>query len=198
MNKFYSKKPFLFLASKSPRRSALLKRLGLSFRIVPSAAKERISKRKTPSQNALRNAVEKVRCASVRGKSGYVLGADTFIYFRREVIGKPKNLMDARRILTKLSGKTHYVYTGLAIRNLRTGKIHASFARSTVTFKRLTRIEISDYVQKWRPLDKAGAYAIQEDGSKIIRSVRGSKSNVVGLPVELLMKELKQCVKESV
>lgn len=198
MNKVHSKKPLIFLASKSPRRRLLLKRLGLSFRIVSSTARESILKKRSPSQNAIRNAVEKVRRARVKGKSGYVLGADTFIYLHGEIIGKPKNLKDAGRILKKLSGKAHYVYTGLAIRNLQSGKTRASFARSKVRFKRLTQKEILDYVQKWRPLDKAGAYAIQEDGRKLIRSVQGSRSNVVGLPVELLMKELRQCAKESV
>ncbi len=188
-------KPKIFLASRSPRRRELLKRAGYSFKIVPSSYVEKVDSRLTPSGNAMNMACGKAECARVSGKTGYVLGADTFIYFRRRIIGKPKHTKDACRILRLLSGRPHYVYTGLALRSLATGEIRTSHAKSKVIFKKLSEKVIEDYVQKNRPLDKAGAYAIQEDGRKLIKAIWGSRSNVIGLPMELLKSELKKLAK---
>lgn len=188
----------LFLASRSPRRRELLKRTGYSFKIVPSSYVEKVDSRRTPSGNAMNMARGKAECARVRAGTGCVLGADTFIYFRGRIIGKPKNMREARRILRLLSGKAHYVYTGLALRNLATGKVRTSYAKSKVVFKKLSADVIEAYVRKNRPLDKAGAYAIQEDGPKLIRAIYGSRSNVIGLPMELLRSELRKSAKAGV
>ena len=191
------KKPHIFLASQSPRRRELLKRTGISFRVVRSTYVERMNPKLSPSRNAVQMACGKVEHARVRSREGFVLGADTFIFLRGRIIGKPRNVKDACRILRLLSGKTHYVYTGLAIRNLATGAVQSSYAKSKVVFKKLSDSAIEKYVYEWRPLDKAGAYAIQEDGRKLIRSIRGSRSNVMGLPMELVKSELKKCLKDD-
>ncbi len=188
-------KPKIFLASRSPRRRKLLKRAGYSFKIVPSSYVEKLDSQLTPSANAMNMARGKAECACASGKTGYVLGADTFIYFRGRIIGKPKNAKDACRILRLLSGKRHYVYTGLALRSLVMGEMRTSYAKSKVIFKKLSEKVIEDYVRKNRPLDKAGAYAIQEDGHKLIKAILGSRSNVIGLPMELLKSELKKFAK---
>ena len=188
----------IFLASRSPRRKELLKRLGLPFRVVKSSYREKIVSRNSPSQNAMRNAKGKALSAKVNKEYGFVVGADTFIYFRSQIIGKPKNFSDACRILEKLSGNVHYVYTGLAVYDLRTKRIRVSYAKSKVTFKKLSRSVIKNYVHKWRPLDKAGAYAVQEGGEKLIKKVEGSISNVIGLPIELFADELFRCAKDGV
>lgn len=143
----------------------------------------------------MRIARGKAERARVKVRSGYVVGADTFIYFRGKIIGKPRDLNDACQILKLLSGKAHYVYTGLAIRSLSSGRIRTSYAKSKVVFRKLSSSVIEDYVRRFRPLDKAGAYAIQQDGRKLIKALYGSRSNVVGLPVELLKSELRKCVK---
>ena len=185
----------LFLASRSPRRRELLKRAGYSFKIVASSYVEKVDAWRTPSGNAMNMARGKTECARVRANAGCVLGADTFIYFHGRIMGKPKNMRDACRILRLLSGKAHYVYTGLALRSLATGKVRTSYAKSKVVFKKLSGDVIEEYIQKNRPLDKAGAYAIQEDGRKLIQAIYGSRSNVIGLPMELLKSELRKCAK---
>lgn len=189
------KLPKIFLASCSPRRRDILKRAGILFSVVQTSYIEKFHPKLSPAQNAIHAARGKVNHARIRSKIGYVLGADTFIYFRGHMIGKPRNLEDARRILRLLSGKTHYVYTGLALRNLATGETRTCYEKSKVVFKNFSDATIETYVRKWRPLDKAGAYAIQEDGRKLIRLVRGSRSNVIGLPMELVKSELRKCLK---
>ena len=119
-----------------------------------------------------------------------VLGADTLVFLDREIFGKPRDLADAQRMLKQLSGRTHQVITGVCLMYLR-GHREGIFAVSTdVTFKLLTEEQISHYLSKINPLDKAGAYAIQEFGELIVAEISGSFSNVVGLPLERLKDEL--------
>ena len=123
-------------------------------------------------------------------RDALVLGADTLVFLDGEIMGKPRDLSDARRMLARLQGRTHQVVTGVSLIHLR-GHREQLFAVSTdVTFRPLTAGQIGSYLSKMNPLDKAGAYAIQEHGDMIVSEISGSFSNVVGLPVERLKAEL--------
>ena len=199
----------LYLASQSPRRRRLLRQLGKPFRIVRSRHRETIRSGFSPSQNAMRNAAGKaVKAFLPSGARGVVIGADTFLYFRGRVIGKPRSMRQAHALLQSLSGRSHWVYTGLCLRDAATGQRRASFAKTRVTFKPLTSRTIARLFRRASPLDKAGGYAIQEDlpaprsrrsrraarqagRGELIARIEGSRSNVIGLPLELLRRELK-------
>lgn len=171
----------IILASASPRRAALLREAGPEFasmQIMPSDADEGAD----PLENALLKA-ESVAAANPRA---IVIGADTVIRFGGETIGKPADLDDARAILAKLSGRTHDVVTGVCVRCLE-NDILVRFEDAThVTFRLLTPEAIEKYIKAVNVLDKAGAYAIQEHGDDIIQGIEGSRTNVIGLPVERL------------
>jgi septum formation protein len=183
----------LYLASASPRRRALLRRLGVSFRVVASSHRERIVRDLGPSANALRNAAGKALKARVAARSGLVLGADTFIYFRGQVFGKPRDLAQARRWPAAFAGRSHWVYTGVAIRDLASGRLVTGVCRTRVVCRRLSADAIERYLRATRPLDKAGAYAIQDDQGRLIARIRGSRSNVIGLPLALMRQLLRRC-----
>ena len=181
----------LYLASQSPRRRALLRQLRRTFRIVRSTHRETIRAHEPPSVNAMRNALGKAcKTRLPRGARGIVIGADTFLYFRGRVIGKPRSLREARRLLRELGGKRHWVYTGLCLVDLATGRVRMSYAKSSVTLKPVTEGAITRLFARVWPLDKAGGYAVQEDRGELIARIRGSRSNVIGLPLELLRREL--------
>lgn len=181
----------LYLASRSPRRRELLRKLKKPFLVVRSAHRETIRRKQPPSLNAMRNALGKARKARLpAGACGTVIGADTFLYFRGRVIEKPKSLAHARRMLGQLQGKSHWVYTGLCLLDAQTGRFRLSYAKSRVLFHHLARKAIAAYVRRIKPLDKAGGYAVQEDRGRLIAAITGSRTNVIGLPLELLRKEL--------
>ena len=182
----------LYLASQSPRRHRLLRRLGRPFHIVRSTHREHIRRGVRPSANAIWNATGKARKAVLpHGTTGVVIGADTFLYFRRRIIGKPSTMAAARRLLHALSGTSHWVYTGLCLWEPATGRMRTSVAKTKVTFKPLTEAAITRLFARASPLDKAGGYALQADRGELIARIEGSRSNVVGLPLELLRRELR-------
>lgn len=176
----------LILASSSPRRRAFLKQLGLRFRIVVPDTDERPRPDERPIDFARRAAQDKARAVAQRaGTRPIVIAADTIVVLGRTILGKPRSAADARRMLKLLSGRTHEVMTGVCV---RCGSAEQSFvARTRVEFKKLTRQEIDFYVDSGEPMDKAGAYAIQGIGSFLVRAIRGSYTNVVGLPVAELL-----------
>ena len=183
----------LYLASRSPRRRLLLRRLRQSFRVVRSAYRETIRAHEPPSVNAMRNAAGKARAAQLPPRAqGIVIGADTFLYFRGRIIGKPRTMSEARRLLRALSGRSHWVYTGICLRDPATGRTHSSYARTRVTFKRLSEEAITRLFRRTHPLDKAGGYALQAGRGELIAWIEGSRTNVVGLPLELLRRELER------
>ena len=183
--------PPLILASASPRRAELLRQLHPEFQIVPSDAEEIIDEQLSPQEICQLNAHRKARAVAKKIPDAIVLGADTLVFLEGEIMGKPRDRADARRMLARLQGRTHQVVTGVSLIHLR-GHRERLFATSTdVTFRPLTAGQIGDYLSKINPLDKAGAYAIQEHGDLIVSEISGSFSNVVGLPVERLVDELK-------
>jgi septum formation protein len=182
--------PPLILASASPRRAELLRQLQPEFQIVPSEATEMMNEQLSPQELCQLNAHRKARAVAKKIPDALVLGADTLVFLDGEIMGKPRDLADARRMLARLQDRTHQVVTGVSLIHLR-GHRERLFAVSTdVTFRPLTSGQIGDYLSKMNPLDKAGAYAIQEHGDMIVSEISGSYSNVVGLPVEQLGEEL--------
>ncbi len=137
------------------------------------------------------NAHRKARSVAKKIPDSLVLGADTLVFLNDEIMGKPADIADARRMLTRLQGRTHQVVTGISLIHLRAHRERILAVSTDVTFRPLTAGQIDDYLAKVNPLDKAGAYGIQEHGDLIVSEISGSYSNVVGLPVEQLREELK-------
>ena len=177
-------KPLFILASKSPRRKELLKNIGLEAEIIPANVDESalgmLSPEKLVTQLALLKASDVAR--SFRGDT-YVIGADTVVVSDGKVFGKPENIEDAKRMLSLLSGNTHSVYTGYCVVCCKDGTSVSKYEKTDVTFRELSQAEIDAYVKTREPMDKAGAYGIQEKGSIFIEKINGDYFNVVGLPV---------------
>lgn len=184
--------PPLILASISPRRSDLLRQLGVEFQVVPSAASEASSEQLSPRELCQLNAYRKARAVAKRFPDRLVLGADTLVCLGARVFGKPADAADAARMLAELQSRSHEVVTGVCLIQLRAHRQRLFAVSTTVTFRALTPAEIRHYLATIQPLDKAGAYAIQDHGDRIIERIAGSYSNVVGLPLEQLEAELRQ------
>ena len=182
--------PPLILASESPRRAELLKELGLEFQIIPSDAAEVFDEQLSPLEVCELNAHRKARTVAKKHPDALVLAADTLVFLDKEIMGKPTDLAEARRMLGRLQGRTHQVVTGVSLIHLRTHRERIFAASTDVTFHPLTGEQINVYLSKMNPLDKAGAYAIQEHGETLVSEIFGSFSNVVGLPLEELREEL--------
>lgn len=143
----------------------------------------------------MRNAIGKAKKAILpNGACGWVIGADTFLWFQGRVIGKPRNMKQAWQLMRALSGRSHWVYTGLCLLDVATRGSRASFDRSRVTFHSLSDSTIKKLFQRCSPLDKAGGYALQADRGDLIAGIEGSRSNVIGLPLELLRREIKEAL----
>ncbi len=184
------KLPPLILASASPRRAELLKLLQVKFRILPGEAQEVAHEHLSPLEVCQLNAHRKARAVAKKIPDDLVLAADTLVFLDGEIFGKPRNLADARWMLARLQGRTHQVVTGVCLMHLRAHRERIFAVSTDVLFHPLDDRQIRSYLAKINPLDKAGAYAIQESGELIISEVSGSYSNVVGLPVEKLRQEL--------
>lgn len=184
----------IILASSSPRRRELLKKLKLKFKIIKPSIHEKKFLKKIKNNNpytiACFLAYEKARSVAKKIKSDVILGADTIVVLKNEIIGKPKNIKDAVKILKKLSGTTHRVITGVALINSKTFNSIVFSDTSYVSFKKLRIKDILDYIKNNNVMDKAGAYAIQEGADPFIKKIKGSYDNVVGLPTEKLKKVL--------
>ena len=184
------KLPPLILASASPRRAELLRHLKLKFKVLPSDATEIFDGQLSPRELCQLNAHRKARAVAKKIPDALVMGADTLVFLGREIFGKPRDLDEAKKMLAKLQGRTHQVVTGVCLMQLRAHRERIFAASTDVTFHPLTAEQIGDYLSKMNPLDKAGAYAIQEHGDTIVAEISGSYSNVVGLPMERLREEL--------
>lgn len=174
----------VFLASKSPRRRKLLKQLNIKFKSFSVEMDEKIHPNEKPSNTVLRLSKEKLELAKLKVKKGIVITADTIVVLNKTVLGKPKNKKDAFRILKLLSGKTHVVYTGYSLFNFSNNKTISEYEKTEVTFRDLNDEEIKEYINSGSPMDKAGAYGIQDDfGAVFINKINGCYYNVVGLPL---------------
>ncbi len=174
----------IYLASKSPRRRKLLKQLNLKFKSFSVEMDEIVLPNESPSKVVLRLSKEKMNLAKKKVNKGIIITADTIVVLNKNIIGKPVNKKDAYRILKTLSGKTHTVYTGYSIYNFSNNKSITELEKTSVTFRELTDQEIKEYISGGSPMDKAGAYGIQDDfGAVFIKKINGCYYNVVGLPL---------------
>lgn len=188
------KLPPVILASASPRRAELLRKMVRDLDVMPPETEETQPEHLSPGEGCMLNAYRKARMLAKKCPDALVIGADTEVCLGRKVFGKPRNRRDAERMLSELEGREHQVITGVCLIHLRR-HIQRTFAETTrVTFKSLGADEIAEYLDQIDPLDKAGAYAIQDHGAMVVAKTEGSYSNVVGLPVERLKMELNHFV----
>jgi septum formation protein len=180
----------IILASASPRRRKLLESIGLKVKVVPSGIDEKLNPRLKGVSQAEELSRQKADAVAKRYKDALVLAADTLVIVGDEKLGKPKDLLDAKRMLRKLSGVRHSVVTGYTLVDCSSRKIVTKSEETYVYFKKLTDNEIAKYTQKEKVMDKAGAYAIQGYGSILVEKIDGDYSNVVGLPISSVVKQL--------
>ena len=178
----------LILASASPRRRELLAQAGIPFTVVVADVVEHEAEDSDPREMVRHNAALKADWVAARHPEATVLGADTTVFLDRTVLNKPRDPADARAMLRRLSGRTHTVFTGMAVRRLSDGLKLEQGVASEVTIKPLDEATIELYLSRVHTLDKAGGYAIQEQTDLIVAGYTGSLTNIVGLPVE----EMKQ------
>ncbi|MSU65360.1 MAG: septum formation protein Maf [Opitutus sp.] len=184
---------FLILASASPRRRELLAELGVPFEVVVADVIEHEEASTDPRVMVAHNAALKAEWVAARHAGALVLGADTTVCIDGQALNKPRDAAEARDMLRRLSGRTHTVFTGLAVRRQCDGlKIDEGVA-SDVTFKTLDEATIDAYLARVHTFDKAGGYAIQEHSELIVAHYRGSLTNIVGLPMETTKQILTRC-----
>lgn len=184
------KLPPFILASASSRRAELLRQLKLEFEVIPSDAPEVFDDHLSPLELCQLNAHRKARVVAKKIPDSLVLGADTLVFLDRQIFGKPRDAAEAKKMLLQLQGRTHQVVTGVSLVQLRTHRERMFAVSTDVMFRSLTPEQVDEYLAKTNPLDKAGGYAIQENGELIVSEISGSFSNVVGLPIEKLQDEL--------
>ena len=179
------KKKTFILASQSPRRRQLLEQIGAQFEVICGSADEAdVPKELSPDLYVRELAVLKANSvAGLTDKPALIIGADTVVVSNGKILGKPSDEQHAVQMLRELSGETHSVYTGIAIADTTDMKIASVYERTLVTFRELSDAEIIEYVRKYRPFDKAGAYGIQEYAGVFVSRIDGDYCNVVGLPL---------------
>ena len=192
MNALFSIDPPFILASQSPRRRALLEHVNVSFRVQVSPADEHVEEPRSPAQTARRLAARKAVPVAEAHPSALVLAADTVVSHSDTLLGKPDSPTDATAMLKQLSGTTHAVHTGIALHHADTGRAVSADCETRVTFASLQAAEIEAYVATGSPMDKAGAYGIQDHtGPLFVKRLEGDYHNVVGLPLRCLYKTLR-------
>lgn len=191
--KIPNEEPLFILASTSPRRRYLLEQAGLKFSVIPSNIDETKIPLSSPETYVRILSEAKADSVSKKYPDKWVIGADTIVLKNGAILGKPGSKDEARAMLKQLSGRTHQVLTGYAIVCKSKDRKFSETIKTDVLFKHLTDEEIEWYIHTKEPFDKAGSYAIQGLGTFLVKSIRGSYTNVVGLPVceviEFLIKE---------
>ena len=183
-------KPFI-LASVSPRRQELLRSVGMKFKIIPAHVNEEYLDGESPRQHVRLLSRNKAMAIAQKNPDAWVLGADTIVVIDDLILGKPKNKKQAREMLERLSGREHNVFTGFTLAHVTTKVYKTKVVQSAVRFKKISPEEMKWYVNCDEPYDKAGGYAVQGKGSSFIKSIRGSYTNVIGLPLCEVLEELK-------
>ncbi|MBO5941596.1 MAG: septum formation protein Maf [Kiritimatiellae bacterium] len=174
------------LASKSPRRAKILSDIGWTFKVEPTESEE-VSIPYAPKRTVLANAALKLNACRKNNPDAEIIAADTIVWFNGRIYGKPKDIDEARAFLRQLSGKTHSVFTGVAYCASGGGSLETCVTESLVKFKDLSDEIIERYVASVNPVDRAGAYDIDECGDLIVESYTGSYENIMGLPTEPLI-----------
>ncbi len=186
----------LILASASPRRENLLKMIGFDFEMVDSQIDEQSEVYTIPEVHVLELAQKKALKVAEKINSGLIVGADTIVVLNNQILGKPKDAKQAKEILKQLSDRTHTVYTGFTIVDKPSGEMLSEFEKTLVSFRKLVDGEIVRYVQSGSPLDKAGAYGIQDQGALFVEKIDGCFYNVMGLPVTKLYQALGKFIRD--
>lgn len=181
----------IVLASKSPRRKELLQMMGLSFIIDPSEIDEKIDMYHSPSDYVKKISIIKNKDISKKHPLDLVISADTIVVVDEEIIGKPHSKEEAYQMIKKISGRSHFVLTGVTI--YYQNKYQTFVSKTKVFISRLTDKEIYDYIETTEPYDKAGAYAIQGIFGKYIEKIEGDFYNVMGLPINKVYQKIKKC-----
>lgn len=182
----------IVLASVSPRRKQLLKKLGIDFIVVPSNIEEHLNPRLKPRSQVEELALQKAEAVAPQFPDAIILAADTLVALGDEVIGKPQDEQDAKRMLKKLRGRMHTIVTGFVLFETVSKRTIIKSVETKVWFRKISPSEISNYLEKEKPYDKAGAYAIQDLGAIFIEKIEGDYFGAVGLPLYALAKELKK------
>ena len=182
----------IILASASPRRKEILENANVKFKIMASSIDELTLENESPCQMVMRLAFEKGIDIASSQKSDLVISADTIVVLDNTVLGKPKDEIEARQMISNLSGKTHQVITGISLIHLANNKKIIDYVISNVKFKNLSEDDINDYIRTKESLDKAGAYGIQGYGALLVEEIQGDYFNIVGLPISRLSDLLKE------
>lgn len=185
------------LASTSPRRQFLLKQAGINFKVISPDYDENILNKKFSyklieniAENKGKSALEKIKEPAI------VISADTVVIYENIVLGKPKDFNEAFQMLSLLNGKKHHVVTGVCVINNETNEKIIKSDTSEVIFNQLTEEELKDYIENYKPYDKAGSYGIQELPSNFVKEIKGEFDNIVGLPTKMLIKMIEEITKE--
>jgi septum formation protein len=173
----------IILASESTRRVDMLRTLGISFSIIPPNIDERRKKDELPKDFVLRVSYEKAHKIGNLFPDKWVIGADTVVVLKGKILGKPKNDSDAFNMLKMLSGKWHRVITGYCVLNISRNITYRDAVETRVYVRGLSDDEIKRYIKTSEPFDKAGSYAVQGKGGYMVKEIKGSYANVVGLPI---------------
>jgi len=182
----------IILASKSPRRINLLRKIGLKFKVEASRYSENLNLKLEPRSLVRVLSAGKAEYVAARHKNAIIIAADTIVVCRGKILGSPRSKTEAKKMLKMLSGRRHKVITGFTIIDTATGRKISGAEETKVFFRKLSLKEIESYVNSGEPMGKAGAYAIQGLGAVIVRRIEGDYFNVVGLPLHSLTGVLKK------
>ena len=182
----------ILLGSASPRRKELLQLIGLDFDVIVSDIEEIVKEGLMPQEVVLEIALQKSKFIAKNLTNEILITADTIVVLENEILGKPKDIEEAKLMLRKLSGKAHQVYTAFVIQDIEAKKIDYDVQKTTVQMMPYDEAQIQAYIETKESLDKAGAYGIQGYGALLVEQIEGDYFNVMGLPISLLNRRLKQ------
>lgn len=182
----------IILASSSPRRKEILKKTGIPFIVDPSNFEEDLNQNLNPSKLVKALSLGKAKDVAERHKDAIIIGADSIIEYKGQAIGKPYTRERAKKLITMLSGNIHFALTGYTITDTSSNRTVSKVVKTKIHMRKLTKKEIERYVGAGEALDRAGAYAIQDKGALFIDWIEGDFYNVMGLPLNSLVKSLKE------
>lgn len=182
----------IILASGSPRRKQILEQVGLNFIVEVSDYEEKSIPGVSPSEFVETLSLEKANVVAKNHNDAIIIGADTIVVLDNQILGKPKTKQDAREMLKKLSGNTHSVFTGFTIIDTVNKRTITNHVETKIRFKNLSEEEIRAYIETGEPMDKAGAYGVQDKGALFVEHIEGDYSSVMGLPIVKIFEILKE------